>query len=158
MFDWEALGAVADLLGAIGVIATLGYLSVQIRQNTKAVKANSAQSVYSDLSERFDDTDLSLRIRAKDQSGERLSDDELFYWSQQTAKTIRMYENQWFQSRSGALDPDLFKGYQKHALLTLALPRARTLYIRMRDNGYFHPGFVTYFDQHIAELPGNPGR
>lgn len=33
--NWEAIGAVANVLAAIGVIATLIYLSIQIRQNNK---------------------------------------------------------------------------------------------------------------------------
>jgi hypothetical protein len=31
--NWEAISAIARLLGAIGVIITLIYLSVQIKQN-----------------------------------------------------------------------------------------------------------------------------
>lgn len=31
--NWEALGAVAELLGAIAVFATLAYLAVQVRQS-----------------------------------------------------------------------------------------------------------------------------
>ncbi|MGD8829731.1 MAG: hypothetical protein PVF57_03930, partial [Pseudomonadales bacterium] len=34
---WEAIGAIGELLGAIGVILTLVYLAVQIRQNTSAM-------------------------------------------------------------------------------------------------------------------------
>jgi hypothetical protein len=37
--NWEALGAIANLLAAIGVIATLVYLSIQIRQNNKQLCA-----------------------------------------------------------------------------------------------------------------------
>ncbi|MGE0621088.1 MAG: hypothetical protein AB7I04_23925 [Pseudomonadales bacterium] len=35
---WEAVGAVGEVLGALGVIVTLGYLAVQIRQNTLAME------------------------------------------------------------------------------------------------------------------------
>lgn len=35
--NWEAIGAVGELLGAIGVVVTLGYLAVQIRQNTSSM-------------------------------------------------------------------------------------------------------------------------
>ena len=35
---WEAIGAIGELLGAIGVILTLVYLAVQIRQNTRAME------------------------------------------------------------------------------------------------------------------------
>ena len=42
--NWEAIGALAELGGAIGVIATLVYLSIQIRQNTRSVRLASFQS------------------------------------------------------------------------------------------------------------------
>jgi len=38
--NWDAIGALAELLGAFGVIATLGYLALQIRQNTTALRGN----------------------------------------------------------------------------------------------------------------------
>lgn len=38
--NWDALGAIAETLGAIGVIATLAYLAVQVRQNTHTIKSN----------------------------------------------------------------------------------------------------------------------
>jgi hypothetical protein len=40
--NWEAVGAVAETLGAAGVIATLVYLVAQIRQNTATVRATGA--------------------------------------------------------------------------------------------------------------------
>jgi hypothetical protein len=33
--NWEAVGAVAEMMGALGVVASLAYLAVQIRQNTR---------------------------------------------------------------------------------------------------------------------------
>ncbi len=32
--EWDAVGAIAELMGAIAVLVTVGYLAVQIRQNT----------------------------------------------------------------------------------------------------------------------------
>ena len=42
--NWEAIGASAELLGAIGVIVSLLYLATQIRQNTQSVRANTFQN------------------------------------------------------------------------------------------------------------------
>lgn len=42
--SWDALAALAELLGALGVIVTLAYLAVQIRQNTKLLTASLADS------------------------------------------------------------------------------------------------------------------
>jgi hypothetical protein len=39
--NWEALGAIAELIGAIAVILTLAYLAVQIRQNNRFVEQNT---------------------------------------------------------------------------------------------------------------------
>jgi hypothetical protein len=40
--NWDAVGAIAEGLGAVAVVATLVYLSVQLRQNTATVRSNSA--------------------------------------------------------------------------------------------------------------------
>ena len=37
--NWEAIGATDEILGALAVVATLVYLSVQVRQNSKLAKA-----------------------------------------------------------------------------------------------------------------------
>lgn len=50
--NWEALGAIAEAVGAAGVIATLAYLAIQIRANTAALSAQARHSI----------TDLALQI------------------------------------------------------------------------------------------------
>ncbi len=42
--NWDAVGALAELAGAIGVIATLIYLSVQLRQNSALLASSVASS------------------------------------------------------------------------------------------------------------------
>ena len=39
--NWDAIGASAELAGALGVILTLIYLSSQLRQNTKALRSTA---------------------------------------------------------------------------------------------------------------------
>ena len=43
--NWDALGAVGEIVGAAAVVLTLGYLSVRIRRNSKS----SRQQSYNDL-------------------------------------------------------------------------------------------------------------
>ena len=48
--DWDALGAMGEIIGAIAVIGTLYYLSNQIKLNSKQVeKANDYQRAQSTL-------------------------------------------------------------------------------------------------------------
>ena len=41
--NWEAVGAIAELLGALGVIISLAYLATQIRQNTRQMGEHSRE-------------------------------------------------------------------------------------------------------------------
>ena len=48
--NWEAIGVIAELLGALGVIASLIYLAIQVRGSTQQAKHDAARSVQSKLS------------------------------------------------------------------------------------------------------------
>ena len=43
--NWEAIGAIGEMIGAVGVILTLGYLAFQIRQNTQQLAQNERTSI-----------------------------------------------------------------------------------------------------------------
>ncbi len=45
--NWEAIGAVGEIVGAVAVVLTLVYLAVQLRQNTAAVSTSTYESVTS---------------------------------------------------------------------------------------------------------------
>lgn len=65
--NWEAVGAVGEILGAVAVVITLVYLAMQVRQNTKAVQAaaiDSANTHVSDIRmEIFSDADVTSLYR-----------------------------------------------------------------------------------------------
>jgi hypothetical protein len=46
--DWAA---VAEIVGAIAVIATLIYLAIQVRQNTGAIQSSNAMVLHNDISD-----------------------------------------------------------------------------------------------------------
>jgi len=41
--NWDAIGAIGEIVGALGVIVTVGYLAIQVRQNTFASRAQTYQ-------------------------------------------------------------------------------------------------------------------
>jgi hypothetical protein len=49
--NWEALGAIGEIVGAVAVVVTLGYLAVQIRQNTRSLRAAAVQEVVRSANE-----------------------------------------------------------------------------------------------------------
>ena len=43
--NWEAIAAIAQLVGTIAVIITLAFLAVQVRGNTKVANAQARHSI-----------------------------------------------------------------------------------------------------------------
>ena len=46
--NWDAIGAIAESIGAIAVVVTLMYLTMQLRQNTKAIEHSTDRAVFED--------------------------------------------------------------------------------------------------------------
>jgi hypothetical protein len=49
--NWDAIGAVGEIIGATAVFLTLVYLALQIRQNTKAVQAAAVDASVGKLND-----------------------------------------------------------------------------------------------------------
>ncbi len=54
--EWQAIGAIGEILGAIAVLATLIYLAAQIKQNTASVVTATYESMMSGI------TDINLVV------------------------------------------------------------------------------------------------
>ena len=48
--NWEAVGAIGEIVGALAVFATLVYLATQIRQNTASVRAAAIDAAITHVS------------------------------------------------------------------------------------------------------------
>ena len=50
--NWDALGAIAELMAVFAVLPTLVYLAVQLRQNTQAVRSQTVDSLVHGMTAR----------------------------------------------------------------------------------------------------------
>ena len=105
--NWDAIGAIGELLGAAAVLFTLIYLAVQIRQNTSAV----ATATYESTMTGFNDINIvvagnpalaSLLDRGC-QNPDSLNSEEIVQFN----FLLRCYSNQWWK---------LFKLYERGSL------------------------------------------
>jgi len=102
MVNWEAIGAIAEILGAIAVIATLGYLAIQIRENTRSTTASIYQSAmdgYVELNRTLSEVDVGELYFKATTNLESLSEVELYramnlhrMWLAHVYKLFRLYE------------------------------------------------------------------
>ena len=43
--NWEAIGAIGEIIGAVAVVVTLAYLAIQIRNNTQIARSATRQAI-----------------------------------------------------------------------------------------------------------------
>ena len=83
MLDWNTVGAVAEVVGGLGVIVTLFYLSIQIRDSNRIASAHSRQSMseFASAISRFraENADRYAEIASKENLTD--GDREFQYWS-----------------------------------------------------------------------------
>ena len=126
--NWDAIGAIAELLGAVGVILTLVYLATQIRQNTSSSRTTAEVSFGQDF------IDWHARISAQPEQGriwdaamenpDALSKDEVrrFIWL--IAELFLIFEGQYklFQKAYISADSwqsktDMMLGFLQNSLV-----------------------------------------
>ncbi len=112
--NWDAIGAVAELLGATGVIATLWYLATQIRQNTSTVRASAFQTFFSSVTGGLDilatDTEVS-RIWYKGLEGlDQLTEEESRRFGSICLTFMRRIEQAHIMQQRGLLLPEDWAG------------------------------------------------
>ena len=100
MVSWEAMAAAGEVVGAIGVLITLGFLVYQLRQNTKALKAegfrSSAVMIHHPTTLIIQDADLAeLHVRGNEDYGslDRVERDRYHYLMVQRLHAIELLDN-----------------------------------------------------------------
>ena len=83
--NWEAIGALGEVLGAVTVVATIFYLARQIRQNTRAQSIAIFESAMSGYNEAvrfaFGDLERASISRRASVDFDSLNDDEVVVWN-----------------------------------------------------------------------------
>jgi len=114
--NWEALGAIGEIVGAIAVIATLGYLAVQIRQNTRALKASTHQGLidstlnYQSLTLNNPDVARIRLYGTTDPS--KLTEEDQYRFRTAMQMLFRLIENAFVQHEEGTLGDE---GWHRYA-------------------------------------------
>jgi len=113
--SWEGIGAIAELLGAIGVIVSLGYLARQVHQNTRSVRAAAYQSwfaSYDSLSNLLlGDAEFDALLHRAASDPQDLTPYERRRFLGVLRRGFRQFESLYYQHREGMIDRDLFDAW-----------------------------------------------
>lgn len=127
--NWEAIGAVGEVLGAFGVIASLAYLALQIRQNTRAIRAERYESVVNSLMELVQplvaDERLATRFQQAVEDWHAVPLEDRSRLVHVLFAEFKVFENLFYQYRQGMLAPELWEGWRRLTLTYFVRPGVR---------------------------------
>jgi len=153
--NWEAFGAIANLLAEVGVIATLIYLAIQIRQNTKAVRSSSIQNLvqsFSTTAQAAVENEYIIPLLLKANAGsEALTQEErarVHFWF---IMTFRRFEGVYLQRDLGIVDAEVIDGFERSHIAILASKSAQQWWTDSKE--IFNSGFVSYLEELLKKGP-----
>jgi len=110
--NWDAIGAIGEVGGAVAVIATLIYLAGQLRQNTKALRSSTYQA-FNDSSFSWADSAIEnaamIAKTANYSSLDEVTPEEREIWRGIMFKAFTVMESNYLHHRAGAMDDDIFE-------------------------------------------------
>ncbi len=111
--NWEAIGAVGEVGGAIAVVFTLGYLAVQIRQNTRTTQFSAIQAMEQGVSNTMAAWTSSVENAVLVTKGlnayETLSEDEQMFLQLLIRRLLLGMDANYWAFTKGILPPELWE-------------------------------------------------
>lgn len=150
------LQEITQIVGGIGVIASLIYVAIQIRNNARAVRAAAYQQLTVSMSTPWDAMLLngeacSLVLRGSDDFAalDRVEKARFRFF---LMAFMRRFENAWFQRNIGTLKEDDWQAIAADLDSICSLPGARTAWalVKNRSNAKFRAHVDTIMERHLA--------
>ncbi len=146
--NWDAIGALGELIGAIAVVISVLYLAWQVRGQVRETKLNAIHEVSHGFREgiaaTFLDQQLSeLFVAAKDDA-ESLSEAERLQFVAFVQRNYRVWEDAFYQRKQGRLDEPHWRSMERQYSSLLSWPGVRWVWSIRRD--FYTPEFAAYVD------------
>jgi hypothetical protein len=152
------LGALGDLIASFGVIATLIFLALQMRQNTKAVRLSTSHAVTAELQGMFSllasDQGLAEVLVEAGHRSELKGSTRVRYWTF-TSNLLRIYENAYLLKRENSISEAHWSGMTR-LMIDYKSMTAFPEYWEDRKH-WLSDEFRAYMDAEIILAPPKPG-
>ena len=147
--DW---GAIGEIIGGIGVIATLIYLAIQIRANTTATKGSTENAILRDgrdlLTSTFKDRESAELFLKGSSDFSALDDVERAMFTNQVAPHFLFWYDAFSQNRKGLVSQELWETFERDIPGFFANPGFHDAWGLIRNS--FPADFQDYVDKLAA--------
>lgn len=151
--NWDAVGALGEIVGAIAVLVTLVYVSIQVKLHSRQLEAANEQEAFRQLTEwirRISIDPSSKSVFEKVSQNQPLSEQGEIDWAWIIVELANMGEAHFLQYRKGALSKEVWAKYEGALTAYLTTPIGRIWWTnRMAP---FSADFIAHFDR-ILEQP-----
>ena len=151
--NWEAIGALGEIIGAIAVVSTLWYLAAQMKTNTSAVNQAARQATLLGRSESTrwvaGDPELNKLLWNGAANPEQLSEDELQRFVLIVAGIIRPVELAFIDYQEGRMSSALWESQKQTVLFWFSQPGFDVFLEKYGQTLY--PEFVTYIHKVVGK-------
>ena len=146
--------SVIEVVGFIGVIGSLIFVGVQIRQNTIASRASAFQQMGTAIADIWlstaqDPARALMTMRFFEEANAKFTPAEEAVLINQSIAAFRQHETTWRQVKLGLLDPEALEAFGWNAAGTTAVAiNTRRLWPRMAPQ--MSPDFRAYIEQTLG--------
>jgi len=155
MMNWDAIGAIGEIVGAAAVVVSLIYLAVQIRvQNSESrIAGNHAMSEgFRDSIAELSDANLSDIFHRAMGTVDSITDQELLQMFAVSQRILRVWEEAYGLHETGRIDTDLWDAMVRQYASFLGHAGIRHVWDLRKQ--YYNEKFRAFVD----ELPASDYR
>ena len=150
---WEDLGAMGEMVGAFGVLASIIYFATVLRFNANvtrdATTYNLMQLAITFRSESYKGELAEIRLKAA--TGAQLNDLESLKFEGYLSALFEMTELIFMAWGKNKVDDEYMAAWDKRIQAAMSVPRIKQFWSRSKSG--YRPSFVTYIDGLIEGKP-----
>jgi len=154
--NWEAIGAIAELVGSFAVVATIAYLIVQIRQNTRFAKIDAAHQLRSGMNDVLrgisDNTDALETYEKALTEPSTLERTEKIRFDLIVLQMLRVSESLYLLYADGYLSDESWESTLYSLLFVLSTEGGQQSWLRQRS--HMSKSFRNYLDGRLQKGAG----
>jgi hypothetical protein len=159
--NWTAIGAIGEVLGAVAVVLSLVYVAAQVRHNTTALRRAASADAIAGI-RNWNQTLIGDPVMAR-VFGQGVEDINALDADGRARFIILMlnflktFEDMHYQFSKGAMEPEVWQGWEQLAKIYLTRPGVRQYWSERRH--VFSPAFQHWFEglapatvRHVEQL------
>jgi len=151
--NWEAAGAIGEIVGAIGVIGTLLYLAIQVRSSTAATETENRAAIangYREILTLNLDSEIARAFREGLRDYPDMPFDSRVKFANLCGHEALLFQSAFAQYEAGQLEMETYDSYLSWFASVISTPGGSNFWEELGRPVYL-PRMVKEVDRRIAE-------